>query len=309
MDTSWLQDFLALADCANFSRAAERRHVTQPALSRRIRLLEEWTGAVLVDRDTHQITLTPAGERFRLVAEDVLRRLHLGREEAAEAARATVSTLRFASTHALSLTFFPAWLRSLETAAVGTVSLVADHMQACEQLMMRGEANFLLCHHHPAAATRLDPQTFRSVPLGRDVLLPVSAPDATGGALHALPGQEDSPVPFLAFSAESGMGRILAASRAQEGQPVWLEPVFTSHVATVLKTMARGGRGVAWAPMSLVEDDLAQGALVRAGDAAWDVPLEVRLFRPRSRQTRAAEGFWAQLAAQPGEAGNDPGTA
>jgi DNA-binding transcriptional LysR family regulator len=68
------------------------------------------------------------------------------------------------------------------------------------------------------------------------------------------------------------MGRILAAARAQGGQPAWLHPVFTSHVATVLKTMARNGRGLAWSPMSLVEDDLNQRTLVRAGDASLGHP-------------------------------------
>ena len=169
MDTIWLEDFLALVDVASFSRAAEHRNVTQPAFSRRIRMLEEWVGTPLVDRNTHQLTLTPAGERFRLVAHEIVRRLLLGQEEAREAAQAAASTLRFASTYVLSLTFFPAWLRSLEAnAPVGTVSLIADHMQACEQRLLQGQANFLLCHHHPAAWTRLDPQGFRSVPLGQD---------------------------------------------------------------------------------------------------------------------------------------------
>ena len=300
MDTIWLEDFLAIVEHANFSRAAEQRNVTQPAFSRRIRMLEEWVGASLVDRSTHQITLTPAGERFRPVADEIMRRLLLGRDEAREAAQSSASTLRFASTHVLSLTFFPAWLRSLEAVTpVGTVSLVADHMRACEQLMLQGQANFLLCHHHPAASIRLDPQAFLSVPLGRDMLLPVSAPDAKGRPRHVLPGRQDQPVPFLAYSAESGMGRILAATRAQDGQPAWLEPIFTSHVATVLKTMARNGRGLAWSPLSLAEDDLAHGTLVRAGNESWDMPIEVRLFRPRSRQSRAAEAFWAQLAAPP----------
>jgi hypothetical protein len=33
----WLDDFLVLADTGNFSRAADERHLTQPAFSRRIR--------------------------------------------------------------------------------------------------------------------------------------------------------------------------------------------------------------------------------------------------------------------------------
>jgi DNA-binding transcriptional LysR family regulator len=298
MDTSWLQDFLTLADCGNFSRAAELRNVTQPAFSRRIRMLEEWAGAELIDRRTHNTALTPAGELFRPAASEILRRLNLAQQECREAGQANSRTLRFASTHALSQTFFPSWLRSMEQRfALGTFSLLADHMQACEQLMLQGHANFLLCHHHPAQAVVLEGQSFRSVLLGKDVLLPVSAPGSGGTALHSLPGTPDQPASFLAYTEASGMGRILAACRAQFGQPLWLEAAFTSHVATVIQTMAREGRGLAWSPLSLVKDDMEAGKLVRAGDETLDIPIEIRLFRPRARQSQAAETFWSQVTA------------
>ena len=296
MDTVWLEDFLALVDHANFSRAAEHRNVTQPAFSRRIRMLEDWVGTALIDRDTHQIALTTAGERFRPVADEILRRLSRGQEEAREAALVAGTTLRFASTHALSLTFFPTWLRSLEAeVALGAVNLIADNMEACEQLMLQGRASFLLCHHHPAAPSKLNPQAFQSITLGSDTLVPVSGPGSESMPLHALPGGETKPVAFLAYSPTSGLGRILAGARATDGMPAWLQPVFTSHLAVLLKSMALSGRGVAWSPLSLVDDDLSQGRLVRAGDAAWDIPLQIRLFRPRSRQNQAAEKFWSLL--------------
>ncbi|MGL1194689.1 LysR substrate-binding domain-containing protein, partial [Vibrio parahaemolyticus] len=69
------------------------------------------------------------------------------------------------------------------------------------------------------------------------------------------------------------------------------------HLATVLRAVARDGRGIAWLPLSLAGDDLAQGALVRAGDPEWDAAVEIRLFRPRARQNQAAEAFWAELQA------------
>lgn len=111
LDTTWLEDFLALAEHGDFSRAAEAGHVTQPALGRRMRQLENWAGAGLFDRDTKRIALTPSGERLRPVADEVLHRLQFGREQVIEAAVGRVQTLRFAATHALSLTFFPPWLR------------------------------------------------------------------------------------------------------------------------------------------------------------------------------------------------------
>ena len=41
MDIKWFEDLLVLLEEKSFTRAAARRHVTQPAFSRRIRLLEE----------------------------------------------------------------------------------------------------------------------------------------------------------------------------------------------------------------------------------------------------------------------------
>jgi DNA-binding transcriptional LysR family regulator len=258
--------------------------------------LERWIGTPLVDRGSHRLELTPAGEKFRHVAEETLRRLYQGRQEALDAGSAA-SSLRFASTHALALTFFPAWLRRLEsTLAPSTVRLIADNMQGCERTMLQGQAHFLLCHHHPSAFNQLNAHDFLSVHLGDDMLIPITARDANGGPRHALPGRPDAPVPYLAFSEESGMGRIITAARAQAGRPAWLKPVFASHLSVVLKMFAIDGRGVTWSPLSLIKEELAPGGeLARAGDESWDIPMEIRLFRPRARQDAKAEAFWSAL--------------
>lgn len=298
MELTWLEDFLALAECGNFSRAAEGRNLTQPAFSRRIRALEDWVGTPLFDRATQPVGLTEAGRRFRPFADETVRRLLQGRDEARLAGEVAAASLRFAATHALSLTFFPTWLRALEgraenAARLGTIHLVSDSMQACEQVMLQGQAQFLLCHAHPAAPSRLDGAAFRSARVGQDVLVPVTAPRDDGGPLHGLAG---GALPHLAYSPESGMGRIVRAAQGNFSVPLRLETVFTSHLAAVLRTLARDGRGVAWLPESLIADDLARGTLVRAGDGAWDIAVEVRLFRPRARQSPAAEAFWTLAA-------------
>jgi len=302
VETSWLEDFLVLAECGNFSRAAQRRHVAQSAMSRRIKSLEEWVGTALFNRDTHRLGLTDAGNRFLPAAQTMLRQLNLAREDAREAADQAHRGLRFASTHALSMTFFPDWLCGLEEGAGGgagpaAVTLTADNMEGCERLMLEGRAQFLLCHHHPLCPIRLDPGGFRSVRLGADRLVPISAPDAAGAPLHLLPGSDAEPVDAACYGASSGLGRILSTVQAQHGPPRWLHPVFTSHVATVLRTMAHEGRGLAFLPLSLVEVALRDGVLVRAGDARWDIPIEIRLFRPRARQNAAAEALWSQIRA------------
>lgn len=64
-DLRRLRYFLAVARERNFTRAAQRLHIAQPALSRHVRLLEQELGVELLHRTTHQFELTDAG-RFLL---------------------------------------------------------------------------------------------------------------------------------------------------------------------------------------------------------------------------------------------------
>ena len=299
MDLIWLKDFLALASSGGFSRAAEARGVTQPAFSRRIRALEQWLGVILVNRDSHQVRLTTAGARFVDIADATLRTLELGRRELQEIASTSRSSLRFVATHVLSVTFFPRWIQILQARSGQEFSLqlTADNMMAAEQLMAHGGAQFLLCHHHPLAMTTLSPRDFTSIALAVDRLVPVSAPSGGDPIVprHRLPGTVAHPADYLQYGSESGIGRIVAMAQSVDPPTPHLAPIFTSHAVMVLAAMVREGRGLAWLPRSLVEGDLAAGTLVPAGEEEWDIPIEVRLYRPVARQSPAAEAFWAAL--------------
>lgn len=64
MDIRPLRYFIAVAEELNFNRAAERLHITQPALSRQIQQLEEAIPAVLLERNSKRVALTEAGKSF-----------------------------------------------------------------------------------------------------------------------------------------------------------------------------------------------------------------------------------------------------
>jgi len=67
-----LQCFLAVAQELNFRRAAERLSMTQPPLTRQIQRLEDLLGQTLFDRNTHDVTLTRAGQALVAKAEAIL---------------------------------------------------------------------------------------------------------------------------------------------------------------------------------------------------------------------------------------------
>ena len=72
MDFDQIETFLEVAKLSSFSRAAERRFRTQPAISSQIRSLEEEVGARLLDRSGGRVALTAAGKVFQKYAEDTI---------------------------------------------------------------------------------------------------------------------------------------------------------------------------------------------------------------------------------------------
>ena len=291
---TWLEDFLALAATGNFSRAAEDRHSSQPAFSRRVRALEEWIGAPLVDRSTQPARLTEVGVWFQGVAQDLVARAARLPGEAKQVAEASAGTLRIASTHALSFTFLPRWLRSLESKlTLGPVELTSDVLARCEAQMQEGKVHFVLAHAHARMHGSLDGDAYLWTAIGGDQLVPVSSPAAKGRPLHRLEKKpSEGSIPLLAYSDESGMGRLVRSVLRRRLEAIPCHVVFTAHLASVLRSMALDGRGIAWLPRTLVEDDLAAGRLVPAADAPWHVDLEIRLYRQREAVGRAAQAFW-----------------
>lgn len=293
MNLIWLEDFLALARSGNFSRAAQERNTTQPAFSRRIRALEQWLGVDLFDRSTQPASLTDAGEWFRSTAQDLFSRVQRIPEQAQVISKLNAATLRFASTHALSLTFLPKWLRSVETnITMGPIQLISDVLQQCEVLMMQRKAQFLLSHSHAQVPSKLDSLGYPSVRVGIEAVIPVCSIEKNGLPRYVLDDTTQSHKPILAYSAESGLGQLIRSLRGNMIEQAQGEIVLTAHLATVLKTMAIEGRGIAWLPRSLIEDDLKSGRLIQAGSKNWAVDVDIRLFRSPEPEPSAAESFW-----------------
>jgi len=72
MDFDQLETFLEVARLSSFSRAAEKRFRTQPAISAQIRAVEDEIGAKLLDRSGGKVSLTAAGKVFQKYAEDAI---------------------------------------------------------------------------------------------------------------------------------------------------------------------------------------------------------------------------------------------
>lgn len=85
MELRHLSGFVAVAEEVNFGRAASRLHLSQPAVSRAITQLEGELGVALLDRSTHHVGITPAGQAFLREARTVLGQVEVAARVARQA--------------------------------------------------------------------------------------------------------------------------------------------------------------------------------------------------------------------------------
>src|SRR5580658_6116286 len=94
LDQHSLKKFLAVVEELNFNRAAQRLHVSQPALSQAIRRLEVDLGKSLFERDSHGVVLTEFGKTFYVIARTLVTQHDRAVATALRAARGEMSRKR-----------------------------------------------------------------------------------------------------------------------------------------------------------------------------------------------------------------------
>lgn len=112
MDTQHLQAFVAIAESGSFSAAAERLHLTQPAISKRIALLEEQLGTHIFDRIGRQVALTQAGQVLLSKARLILNEVIAAQRAIADLNGQVDGSLSIATSHHLGLHYLPPFLRA-----------------------------------------------------------------------------------------------------------------------------------------------------------------------------------------------------
>lgn len=102
-----LRCFVAVAEELNFRRAAERLNMTQPPLSRQVRLLEQAVGLELLERTNRVVRLTPAGHSLFDSAVDLLQRTEHAVLRARQAERGEVGSIEMGFVPSAALEFVP----------------------------------------------------------------------------------------------------------------------------------------------------------------------------------------------------------
>jgi DNA-binding transcriptional LysR family regulator len=137
MDTQNLQAFLLVAEHASFSRAAEKLHLTQPAVSKRVAGLEQQLGTALFDRIGRRVSLTEAGAALLPHAQAIWHGLGQAEQSIRDLSGDIGGRLLLGTSHHIGLHRLPPILRQFST-TYPKVKLDIEFMdseQAYEQIM------------------------------------------------------------------------------------------------------------------------------------------------------------------------------
>ncbi|MGR9459432.1 LysR family transcriptional regulator (plasmid) [Rhizobium leguminosarum] len=257
MELSQLRTLIHVAELGSLSKASDRLHIAQPALSRQIRLLEEELGVRLFDRHGRGMIVTDQGQ-------DVLRHAIRVMSELEEI-RASVSDCDAPLRGHVSIGMPPT------AADILTEPLVAAFREAHPDATLRivsAYSGYLLDWMHRGeidAAILYDPKSARTLrvqPLLEEVLFLIGPPGA-GLSL-------DVPVDFgdleherlLLPSPGHGLRAILDKCADERGFSLHV-PVEADSYST-LKTLVRGGHGSTILPKAPIHRDLSLGQLCAA---------------------------------------------
>ncbi|QGJ69131.1 Hydrogen peroxide-inducible genes activator [Planctomycetales bacterium 10988] len=131
MELEQLRYFLLVAEEENFTRAAEKVHVTQPAISRSIARLEEELGQPVFERQSRKVTLTDAGKLLQSRARQIITLLEDTKEEICDDGQ--TGRIRIAAIPTIAPYFLPQLLRNFrEQFSLASVIVLED---TTEQLL------------------------------------------------------------------------------------------------------------------------------------------------------------------------------
>ncbi|MFK3780173.1 LysR family transcriptional regulator [Agrobacterium sp. NPDC089420] len=196
LDLGQVRSFIAVATELNFSRAARRLNMTQPPLSRQIRLLEQELDVILFERTSRNVVLTPAGLAFLAEAQKLLELGNAAITVTRRAARGSAGSVKIAFVGASTYSFLPKFI-SQARASAPQVELELVQMETAEQRQAINAGNIDLGLSRPLTGKH----HLESLCVAREPMMlaiPRAHPLAARRrpALNALNGE-----PFIMFSS------------------------------------------------------------------------------------------------------------
>lgn len=290
MELRQLRYFAAVAECCHFSRAADRLHIAQPALSQAIRQLETELGATLLVRTTRRVSLTAAGEFFLGETRRILEAVDAGVRGVRKIADGWGGLVRLGLTGTAAHTHLPRIARTVQDSLPAiALEIHADLLTPVQCDRLRDGTLDLAVLRPPVVGDGIEIRTFETEALA--VALPASHPLAARSSLRL---GELADEEFIMYAAPDS---VVNTAVAQACQSAGFLPrrAHTAQGTAVLLALVAAGLGLAVLPEG-VRAAPFEGAVFRDLDDAGSV--ELALAWRRGDENPALSAVMAALDAE-----------
>jgi DNA-binding transcriptional LysR family regulator len=252
MDSQLLEAFVAVASTGSFSSAAEQVHITQPAVSKRIALLEEQLDCRLFDRISRTIHLTEAGQELLPRAEQILRELAAARQAIHDLSGKVSGKLRIAISHHIGLHRLPPVLKRF-TNTNPEVSLDVDFMdsEVAYEGVLQGRFEIAVITLAPESDPKILAQS-----IWHDPLIPMIARDHPLARKKQVSIEQLSQYPTILPGPDTYTGRMIKKLFEEAGYP-FSATMATNYLETI-KMLVSVGLGWSILPATMLDDSLAK---------------------------------------------------
>ncbi len=298
MELKWVEDFLNLCNTGNFRASSEQRCVSQPAFSRRIKALETWLGADIIDRTRYPVCPTAAGEEFKPIAEQIVRLAEQAKYDISSRNRNVHHSLCIATLQALAQFFVPSWLKEVNTdPSISQVKIRTDFRSVEEYLNALEDqyVDFFVCYDDHSGSNLIDQKKFPSKLLGHEELILVSAADEWGAPLHRVPVEGGS-CSIIQYELNAHLYRPIRNHQIRYFGNVEFDVTYEASTTVILKAMALQGTGVVWLPKSVIEEDLGSSRLVPVCKEYGTIQLDIMVYRHKHNNQPHVEELWRKLS-------------
>lgn len=288
MELRELRYFVEVARLRGFTRASRTLHVTQPALSKAVKALEEELGTPLLLRERRRLQLTDAGRIVLDRAQGVLDSLRVIEDEVVELSSLRRGRLRIGMPPMVGVAFFPPLLAAFHRAHPGiALELREEGSHHIEALVMSRDLDV------GAVVLPTDERAFGTLPFARDELRAVIHPSHPLARRSTVALRELAGTPFVLYRPEFALhGHILAACARAGFKP---EVVSESSHPDFIVAMVAADIGVALLPPTICDQlDRKQVRSIRMTEPS--IPWDVALIWRRDRHLPPATRAWLDLA-------------
>ncbi|HYG97901.1 MAG TPA: LysR family transcriptional regulator [Terriglobales bacterium] len=284
MDFDQLETFLEVARHSSFSRAAEKRFRTQPAISSQIRALEEEVGAKLFDRSGGKVALTAPGKLFQKYAEEAIEARRVVLTNVAEMERIPRGEIVVGANEATCLHILPEVFAQFKRQYPDVaVSITRAERARILDSIVDNSVDF------GVVSLPITDNRMTVVPVHRDELAVIAMPGHELGQKDAVEIAEVAAYPLLL--PKIGRTRDAIDTLFHERR---LKPTVSMELdsSELMKRFVAAGVGIGFIARSNIADELRAGTLIALPISDAHIRRDLALvFRKDKALSRAALAF------------------